>query len=193
MLQAGRTKYALHGWYFRDTFGGQHTFCFRGDATETDGATEYVISYTVDTAGQSYFTRALTASAAEQGNLLPITSGAVYAELVRMQKEIDNEIAALAAAKADRPSYKSAVLPPEISRLWKSDNAVPGYPVYYDKTDGEVLETDHLELHLLPVSMEIARECGLYPFYETMNGAIRFRAQRAPSDAVIQLEYSIVR
>lgn len=106
--------------------------------------------------------------------------------LVRLAGMVVDAIEELASVKLDKPEIKTATLP---ATGWSSDSTA-GYPYYYDLTVSGVTATDVVIATLAPASVVTSVSCGLCPANETRAGAVRFRANTVPAQA-ITLEYEI--
>ena len=92
------------------------------------------------------------------------------------------------AAKADKPSIVSAILP---ASGWSRDSA-SAYPYYYDLAAAGVTAADIASVTVSPSGIGAAVACGLCPTNETIADAIRFRSYEAPT-AAIAVEYEIAK
>ena len=85
-------------------------------------------------------------------------------------------------AKQDKAKSVSVTIP---STGWKEalDEDTP-FPLYCDVTLAGVTAQDVVDVYIAPAGAEVAEECGLSSVSETVAGAVRLRAEMAPSEGV---------
>ena len=90
--------------------------------------------------------------------------------------------------KADKPGAVSIEIPAD---GWE-EGPEAAYPWFIDLAVDGLTAQDRADVAIAPEDMEAAVACSMCPTCETISGAIRLRAKRAPS-AAIQAQYWIAK